>query len=109
MSTTGSMAFLNNSHEANIAVYTPAEEMKRADILNRTREIEARLQERTPEWQSRMASWEERVRGDQPEWTVLRPEIDDISTGGQKYLPYQDGLVPRTGLCADQAPRQDDG
>jgi hypothetical protein len=85
------MAFLNNSHEANIAVYTPAEEMKRADILTQTREIEARLQERTPEWQSKMASWEERVRGDQPEWTVLRPEVDDISTGGQKYLPYKDG------------------
>ena len=85
------MAFLNNSHEANIAVYTPAEEMKRADILTQTREIEARLQERTAEWQSKMASWEERVRGDQPEWMVLRPEVDDISTGGQKYLPYKDG------------------
>ena len=85
------MAFLNNSHEANIAVYTPDEEMKRGDILNRTREIEAQLQERTPEWMARMEAWEDRVRGDQPAWTVLRPAVDDISTGGQKYLPAQDG------------------
>lgn len=85
------MAFLNNSHEANIAVYTPAEEMKRGEILNRTREIEARLQERTPEWLARMEAWEDTVRRDQPEWAVLKPEVDDISTGGQKYLALKDG------------------
>src|SRR6185503_9643286 len=31
------------------------------------------------------------VRGDQPAWTVVRPEVDDISTGGQKYIPLEDG------------------
>ncbi|MFM8395286.1 MAG: DUF1549 domain-containing protein, partial [Acidobacteriota bacterium] len=85
------MAFLNNSHEANVAVYTPAEEMNRGNILNRTREIEAQLQERTTEWMARMATWEDRVRGDQPAWTVLHPEVDDISTGGQKYMAARDG------------------
>ena len=85
------MAFLNNSHEANIAVYSPSEEMKRSEILTRTREIEARLQEQTAEWLAKMAEWENQVRDDQPQWTILRPEVDDISTGGQKYLPAQDG------------------
>ena len=33
-------AFLNNSHEANVAVYTPEEQMKRAEILREIREIE---------------------------------------------------------------------
>ncbi|MBA3713978.1 MAG: DUF1549 domain-containing protein, partial [Pyrinomonadaceae bacterium] len=42
-------AFLNNSHEANVAVYTPEEQIKRAEIFGRTREIEADLQHRTPE------------------------------------------------------------
>ncbi len=38
-----------------------------------------------------MAAWEKQVAGDQPEWVVVRPEVDDISTGGQKYLPMEDG------------------
>src|SRR5205085_3281868 len=33
-------AFLNNSHEANVTVYTPHEQMQRADIFRRIREIE---------------------------------------------------------------------
>jgi hypothetical protein len=48
------------------------------------------------------------VRGDQPEWTVLRPAVDDISTGGQKYLPGQDGSFLAPGLRADQASGEDD-
>jgi hypothetical protein len=38
-----------------------------------------------------MAKWEDGVRGDQPEWVVIRPEVDVTSTGGQKYLPLEDG------------------
>ena len=44
-------AFLNNSHEANVAVYTPDEQMKRAEILRKIREIEDDLQHQ----QSRLA------------------------------------------------------
>src|SRR5437773_138076 len=84
-------AFLNDSHEANIAVYTPEEQMKRAEILRKTREIEAGLEHRNPGWQERMWRWEEQVKQGQPEWTVVRPTVEDISTGGQKYLPMKDG------------------
>jgi len=85
------MAFLNNTHEANIAVYTPSEEMKRTYILRRTREIEGTLQRKNKGWRTQMAAWEESVRHNQPEWIVVRPEVDDISTGGQKYSPLKDG------------------
>jgi hypothetical protein len=85
------MAFLNNSHESNVAVYTPGEQMRRADIFARTREIEAMLKERAPDWEARMAAWEERMKSGQPEWTVIRPAVDDISADGQKYLPQPDG------------------
>ena len=85
------MAFLNNSHEANIPVYSPTEEMKRSEILTRTREIEAKMREQTPEWLEKMRAWEELRRNNQPEWTVIRPVVDDISTGGQKYLAAKDG------------------
>ena len=84
-------AFLNDSHEANIAVYSPAEQMKRAEILRRTREIEADLQRGDPGWRDQMARWEQEVSASQPEWTVIRPAVDDISTGGQKYFPQYDG------------------
>ena len=84
-------AFLNNSHEANIAAYTPAEQMKRATIFSRTREIEAKLQEVKPDWLERMTVWEAQVKRDQPEWTIVRPTVDDISNGGQKYIPLKDG------------------
>jgi hypothetical protein len=95
-------AFLNNSHEANIAVYRPQEQMKRAEIFRRIREVEAELQHRAPDWRQRMASWEEKVRNDQPQWVVVQPEVDEISTGGQRYLPMKDGSF----LAAGYAPAQ---
>jgi len=84
-------AFLNDSYEGSIGVYTPDEQMKRAEIFRKIKEIEAGLQHRNSDWQERMARWEERMKQDQPEWIVLRPRVEDISTGGQKYLPLEDG------------------
>ncbi len=84
-------AFLNNSHEADIAVYTPDEQMKRAEVFRRIREVEADVQHRNPDWQDRMTAWETKVKSGQAAWTVVKPEVDDISTGGQKYLPLKDG------------------
>ena len=86
-------AFLNNSHEANVAVYTPEEQMKRAEIFRQMKEIEADLKHRHPDWEQRLAQWEADVHGNQPAWTVLRPDIDDISTGGQKYSVLEDGSL----------------
>jgi hypothetical protein len=84
-------AFLNNSDEGSIIAYTPDEQMKRANILSGTREIEARLQEIKPDWLASLNAWAERVKNDQPEWEIIQPEVEDISTGGQKYLPLKDG------------------
>jgi mono/diheme cytochrome c family protein len=87
-------AFLNNSDEGSVPVYTPEEQMKRANIFSQIHEIEAGLQERAPEWRKRMDQWEDGVVKDphvSAEWTVVKPDVDDISTGGQKYLPLKDG------------------
>ena len=84
-------AFLNNTHEANLAVYTPVEQMKRAEVFRRIREVEENLRHTHPDWEQRMAQWEDRVRSDRPNWTILRPTVEDISSGGQKYLPQGDG------------------
>lgn len=92
-------AFLNNTHEANAAVYTPAEQMKRAEIFRRIREIEGELQHRTPDWRARMATWEEKAKKGQTEWMVVRPDVDDISTGGQRYLPMKDNSLLALGYA----------
>jgi hypothetical protein len=84
-------AFLNNSHEANIAVYSSEEQMRRAEILRGTHEIEEDLKHREPGWRDRLAYWEKQVIADQPEWRIVRPEVDDESTGGEKELPMDDG------------------
>ena len=84
-------AFLNNDNEANIAVYTPEEQMKRAEIYRQIHEIETDLRHRNPEWRTHMHAWEETVKGNQAEWTVLRPEVEGESTGGQKYQLLEDG------------------
>ncbi|MSV32458.1 MAG: DUF1549 domain-containing protein [Bryobacterales bacterium] len=86
-------AFLNNSHESNAAVYTAAEQQKRAAIFGRIREIEQDLQNKMPDWQSRMAAWDAAVKAKQQQWQVLKPDIDDIATGGQKYSQMADGSV----------------
>ena len=35
----------------------------------------------------------------QPQWTVLRPDVDDISTGGERYLPQPDGSLLAQGYA----------
>jgi hypothetical protein len=92
-------AFLNDTHDANIAVYTPDQQRKRAEILRRTREIETGLQTRNPDWQKRMAAWEESVRSNQPEWKVLKLTVNDISTGGERELPMKDSSMLAQGYA----------
>jgi len=86
-------AFLNNTYESSIAVYTTAEQAKRAQILTQIAAIENDLQKRRP-------NWAESVRQEKTSWTVMRPDVDDISTGGQRYLLQEDGSL----LAAGYAP-----
>ena len=99
-------AFLNDSHEANIAVYTPEEQMKRAEIFRRTRELEADLQHRFPDWQKRMAAWEDEISRNEPKWTVVNPVIEDISNGGQKFLAMKDGSMLAAGMLLQSSRRK---
>jgi hypothetical protein len=87
------LAFLNNADDAQVAVYTPQQEMTRAEIYRRTAEIEAGLRHRHANWRERMAPWEQKVTQDQTPWTVLPLAIDDISTSGQKYVAQPDGSL----------------
>ena len=100
-------AFLNDTYEANIAVYTPEQERQRAEIYRQApRRWKPELRRRTPDWPQRMAAWEARVKE--------RPaRLAGAAARGGRYL---DRRRTRTadegrfdagaGVCAHQAYRR---
>lgn len=84
-------AYLNQTNEGSIVVYTPAEEQQRATIYQRTKELEEAYQHQHPDWQQQVMAWAKQTGARQPAWTVPTFTVDDISTGGAKYLPQGDG------------------
>ncbi len=93
------LAFLNSTHESNIAVFTPGEQAQRDQVLHRIATVEDAMRRRTKDWQQRMDAWEASVAQNQPQWTVLRPVVDDLSTGGAKYTPLPDGSFLEQGYA----------
>ena len=96
-------AFLNNTHEANVAVYTPEEQMKRAEIFRKIREIEADLQHEHPDWPERMARLGEPLKpatdpvGDRPHrGRAQQRQRAEARAAGRR-------LDPGGGLRADEA------
>jgi hypothetical protein len=73
--------------------------MRRAELLRQIGELETDLQHRTPDWQERMAAWEESLRANAPEWSTIQAAEDDTS-GGQKLYRLKDGSY----LCQGYAP-----
>ena len=95
-------AFLNNDDEPRPRLYTPDEQMRIADDLpgdrgDRRPTCENRSPTGTTGWRSGRTSWR---RVDSPTWTVVQAPVDDLSTGGQKYLLQKDGSF----LAAGYAP-----
>lgn len=92
-------AFINNDYDAQRVVYKPDELMKVENLRAEMAKIEDELKAKTPDWQDRMSKWEGQVSTNQPIWTVLTPRIEDISTGGQKYLLQNDGSMLAQGYA----------
>jgi mono/diheme cytochrome c family protein len=90
-------AFLNNDYEANVAVYTPQEQLRRAEIFRQIHRIEADLKHRHPDWPERMAAWETQAKENPTPWTVVRPELD--ASGGQKHYLLEDGSILAQGYA----------
>ncbi|MHC5536998.1 PSD1 and planctomycete cytochrome C domain-containing protein, partial [Singulisphaera rosea] len=95
----GLFAFLNNTHESDIAVYSPTEQAERSGLRRQMGEIEADLKRRYPDWAARMAAWEEKAKNDQPEWVVVHPSVEAISNDGQRYLALPDGSLLAQGYA----------
>ena len=93
-------AFLNNDDEPARVVYTPAEQNTVAGITRAVAAIEDELRAGTPDWRQRLDAWEESVaRREQPRWVVLEMAVDEISSGGQKYLSQKDGSLLAQGYA----------
>jgi len=85
-------AFLNNDDEPWRVVYNAKELQARARVLQRVAELEAKLKHETPDWEQRMAVWEDQEKkAAQREWHVLQAPYIDDTTGGQKMLLQKDG------------------
>ena len=91
----GMFAFLNNCHEGAATVYTDEQQAQRDAILTETERVEAELRSSLPDWRERMQAWEAAVRNDQPQWTIVTPELD--SSGGQKHYVLDDGSILAAG------------
>ncbi len=91
-------AFLNNTHESNVAVFTPQEQMKRAGIFDKIKMMEADLQHRNTAWAEQMALWE-KSQQIKTQWEAVKPEVDDISSGGQKYIMQSDASMIGSGYA----------
>lgn len=93
----GMFAFLNNCHEANVAVYTPDEQRKRTEIFRKIREIEDDLKHKNPDWQTKMRAWNTELDAKKVNWTAVRPEFDP--SGGQKHYILDDGSILAQGYA----------
>ncbi|MFO0938209.1 MAG: PSD1 and planctomycete cytochrome C domain-containing protein [Gemmataceae bacterium] len=86
-------AYLNRSNESNVTVYTAEERAQRADLFRKIAAIENELKHRSPNWPEQMAKWEKSVKGNQPNWIIVKPSVQEESTGGSKYLLQPDGSI----------------
>ena len=90
-------AFLNNSHEANISVYTDEEQAKRREIFEKIEAVETRLMASSPAWRQDMAAWERTAKQGLPQWETLTLQHEEPS--GQKYHYYEDGSILAQGYA----------
>lgn len=91
-------AFLNNDHEARPVVYSPDQQMKIADLRRQMDDIEKDLQHRHPDWEQRLAAWEDSVKNNQPEWTVIS-DLYYEGDRGQRYEFLPDGSLLACGYA----------
>ena len=73
------------------------EQMRIGDLTRRMRELEEGLRHVTPDWEERMARWEDSVRTNQPAWHLC--EVHHVGENSQRYDPRRRFGQPRS-LCS---------
>lgn len=81
-------AFLNDTHEATSWVYSP-EHLEKIDHIHRAmNEKELAIKKRVPDWEERLAAWEESVAKTKVEWTYV-DAIENEWVGGLSHPEKQ--------------------
>ena len=95
-------AFLNNDHEGSMVAYTPAEQMLAANLRREIDDLEEGLRHRVPDWERRMAAWEDEAvaSAGRTRWQVV--EHVNVGDNGERFYYYPDGSV----RAASYAPTQ---
>jgi len=93
-------AYLNNDHEGSAVAYTPSERMALSNLRREMNDLEQALRHRTPDWEKRMAAWEDSVQKDRTPWQVV--EHVNVGDNGERFYYYPDGSV----RAASYAPTQ---
>src|SRR5947207_6749706 len=62
-----------------------------ANLTRQMRDLEAGLRHTMADWQERMNQWEDSVKNDPPEWTVVRCE--HVGENGERFYFYDDGSI----------------
>jgi hypothetical protein len=84
-------AFLNNDHESRPVVYTPAEQLKIADLRRRMKQVEDGLRHEHADWDDRMRAWEESVEHNQPAWKTVH--VQYTGENDERYYEQKDGSL----------------
>ena len=84
-------SFLNNDHEAAIVAYKTDEQMLVANLRRQMNDLESGLRHTMPDWQERMNKWEDSVKTNQPEWSVLH--CVNVGDNGERFYYYDDGSI----------------
>jgi hypothetical protein len=97
------LAFLNNSHEAQVTVYTRAQQQQRTAIREQIERIEQDLRQGMPDWAEQLAAWERQRDPLQSagSWTIIRDPTYDAEAG-QRYFFLADGSVLAQGYAPTQ-------
>ncbi len=84
-------AYLNNDHESSLIAYSPKELQTRSDLRRQIEALEEGLRHTTPNWEEHLEQWEQRVRDDQPAWSVV--ECRNAGDNGERFYYYSDGSI----------------
>jgi hypothetical protein len=90
-------AYLNNDHEVQRVVHTPAERMTINRLRGEMRAAEAALKEKHPDWPKRLAEWEADVAKGHVEWKTVA--VENAGDNSQRYIPRADGSILAQGYA----------
>ena len=92
-------AFLNNSHEASVTVYTDDELEQCNVVLGRVADVEAKLKAESPDWKQQVVAGQRRSR---PTAGLDRVVGAHVGDNGQRYYVQPDHSI----LAAGYAPTE---